>query len=91
MCLCACAGMQLPLRLRCVYVCVCAYVCLSGMMPPLVYCVTSVHTTGQLRAKQHFVYVCVMEGGGGGQLLEREKSKEEGLFVSRRRLTAGSR
>lgn len=62
-------------------------------------CDVSIHTTGQLRARQHSVYVCVFlcHGGGGGRQGGREESvigerkrKEEGLFVSRRRLAAGS-
>lgn len=92
-CLCVCVPVQecsFPLGWGLVFVCV----CLSGMMPPLVYCVTSVHTTGQLRARQHSVCVCacVCHGGlvGGESVTGERKRKEVARFVSRRRLTAGS-
>lgn len=67
----------------------------------------STHTTGQLRARQHSVWVCarlsvcvcvhacvcvLVMGGGMGEesVIGKIKRKEEGLFVSRRRLAAGS-
>ena len=69
---------------------------------PCLVCDVSTHTTGQLRARQNSVCACVCvcvcvcvsvswEGGTGEESVIGERKREEvGLFVSRRRLTAGS-
>lgn len=86
-------GWGLCVCFLCVCVRGCACVSVWNDASPCLVCDVSTHTTGQLTARQHSVYacafVCVMGRGSRGGVIGG-KRKEEGLFVSRRRLAAGS-